>query len=65
MEIKLWQVRHKQNITLTQLSELSGISKSTLNNIENNRVEVKLNYLEKIAEALNCHISDLYDSPYK
>ena len=65
MEIKVWHLRKKQNITLEQLSKLSGIPKSTLSDIESNRVEVKLYQLEKIANALNCHISDLYDSPYK
>lgn len=65
MEIKVSQIRYQKNITLEQLSKLSGIPISTLSDIENERVSVKIVQLEKIAAALNCHISDLYDSPYK
>lgn len=65
MKIKLLQIRYQKNITLKQLSELSGISKSTISNIESEKVAVKIVQLEKIARALGCRISDLYDSPYK
>lgn len=65
MIIKTWHARDKQNITLTQLSKMTGISKSTLNNIENGKTSPTLNQLESIAKALNMRISDLYESEYK
>lgn len=65
MEILTWYGRNRKNVTLIELSELAGISKSTLNNIENGRVSPTIEQLEIIAKALGCRISDLYESPYK
>lgn len=44
---------------------MTGVSKSTLNNIENGKTSPTLANLEKIAKGLGCRISDLYDSEYK
>lgn len=65
MKILTWKVRSRKSVTLVQLSALTGISKSTLNNIDNGRVSPTISQLEAIAKALGCRISDLYESPYK
>lgn len=65
MEILTWQARNDKNVTLVKLSGLTGISKSTLNNIENGRVSPTIKQLETIAKALGVKISDLYESQYK
>lgn len=65
MEILTWQARNNKNITLVKLSDLTGISKSTLNNIENGRVSPTMKQLETIAKALGVKITDLYESKYK
>ncbi len=65
MKILTWQARNNKNITLVKLSSKTGISKSTLNNIENGRVFPTILQLESIARALDVKISDLYDSEYK
>ncbi len=65
MEILTWQARNDKNVTLVKLSGLTGISKSTLNNIENGRVSPTIKQLEIIAKALEVKITDLYDSQYK
>lgn len=65
MKIKIWEVRSSKGITLVSLSEMTGISKSALNNIENGKVSPKLEQLEQIAIALGCMITDLFDSEYK
>ena len=65
MEILTWQARNNKNVTLVKLSSLTGISKSTLNNIENGRVSPTIKQLEAIAKALGVKISDLYESQYK
>lgn len=65
MEILTWQARNNKNITLVKLSRLTGISKSTLNNIENGKVSPTIKQLEVIAKALGCGINDLYESRYK
>lgn len=60
--IKVWEVRVKKKLTLRQLSKLTGITKSTLSNIENNKVDPKLSQLVKIAKVLNISIENLYES---
>ena len=65
MEIKTWNARIEKNYSLVKLSLKCGISKSTLNNIENSRTSPTLKQLESIAKALNCKITDLFDSYYK
>ena len=65
MKILTWQARTKQKITLIQLEKMTGISKTTLNYIENGITSPTLRQLETIAIALNVRITDLFDSDYK
>ncbi len=65
MKILTWKVRTSKKVTLVELSRLTGISKSTLNNIDNEKVCPTIKQLETIAKALGVRISDLYESPYK
>lgn len=65
MKVLLWEMHTKKNCTLMQLAKKTGIGKSTLNNIENGKTSPTLFQLETIAIALDCHISDLYESDYK
>lgn len=65
MEVLTWQARNKRGLTLKQLEAITGIGKTTLNNIENGLVSPTLNQLEAIARALDVKMSDLYDSVYK
>ncbi len=65
MKIFTWQARNNKNVTLVKLAGLTGIGKSTLNNIENEKVSPTIKQLEAIAKALGVRISDLYESQYK
>lgn len=65
VKIKLWEVRTAKGLKLEAVALLTGVSKSTLNNIENGKTSPTLVNLEKIARGLGCRISDLYDSEYK
>ena len=65
MKIVTWQARNNKKVTLVKLSKMTGISKSTLNNIENEKVSPTIAELEAIAKALNMKITDLFDSDYK
>ena len=53
------------SISLRELEQLCGIGKTTLNNIENDKISPTLFELEKIAIALKIKIEDLYESDYK
>ena len=65
MKILTWQARRNKKIALVKLAELSGISKSTLNNIENERVSPTMKQMEAIAKALDMRITELFESDYK
>ena len=65
MKILTWQARTEKRLTLVQLVAMTGISKSTLNNIENGKTSPTLDELEAIAEALNLRITDLFESERK
>lgn len=65
IKILIWQQRKQKGITLVELQKRTGIGKTTLNNMENEKVSPTILQLEKIARALNVKISDLYESEYK
>ena len=65
MKVKTWQARAEKNITLKQLEQMSKISKTTLNDIENEKISPTLYQLEAIAKALDVKITDLFDSESK
>ena len=60
VEILLWKKRKEKGLTLRQLEEVTGISKSTLGNIENQMTSPTIDEMEIIANALDCAIDDLY-----
>ena len=55
LEIKyhIYEKRIQKEMSSRRLETLSGISKSTINNIENNRCDPTIRTLCQIAEALN------------
>lgn len=65
MEIRVWEARQQKGYTLIQLEGITGISKSTLNNIENGKTSPTLSQLESIASAIGVRITDLFDSDLK
>lgn len=51
-----------KNITITHLSNITGISRTTLTSLYYKRTEkLSLEVLDKICETLNCTISDIYE----
>lgn len=62
--IHLWEIRHKRGITLIKLEEMTGLGKTTLNNIENGRVSPTIYEVEKICKALSITFKDLIKSEY-
>ena len=65
MKILLEEVMITRDITYQELENRSGISKATLHRIVCGQMYTPIEYLEKIAQALNMRISDLYDSDWK
>ena len=56
--IKLWEIRTAKGLKLEAVAAVTGVSKSTLNNIENGKTSPTLANLEKIAKGLGCRISE-------
>ena len=48
-------IRELQELSQSQLAELSGIPQSTLSAIENNRVNLGVERAKVLARALQCH----------
>jgi len=66
LKINLWELRTERGVTLRGLQELTGISKSRLSKIENQKNRAPdIIELEKIAIVLHCRITDLFESEYK
>lgn len=66
MKLLIYEMRSKKGISVRALSEMTGINKSKLNRYEkygNEHIDIKI--LEIIAESLNCHITDLFESQVK
>ena len=60
MKLLIWQHRMQKGYSCRKLAEKCGLSKSTINNIENEKVSPTLAQLEAIAKALDCQIIDLF-----
>lgn len=59
------QIMYKKNLSVRQVSIMTGVSKSAVNKIMNGEVSPTLDTLERLAKGLKVRISDLYESPYK
>lgn len=60
MKILIWNKRTECGLSCRQLAERTGLSKSTINNLENLKTSPTLDELKIISKALNCHITDLF-----
>ena len=64
MKILIQDIIYKRNLTLRQAALLTGIPKSTLEDICSGRMP-RIDTMESIAKGLKVRITDLFDSPYK
>lgn len=65
MIILLDKIMYSKNLTVRQVSIMTGIPKSTINDIMNHKKMPRMDTMEKLAAGLKIKISDLYDSDYK
>jgi len=65
MRILLDKIMLSKNLTIRQVSNMTGVSKSSIQRIMNNEISPSADTLELLAKGLKVHISDLLDSPYK
>lgn len=60
IEILLKQVRSRKSVTLGKLADKSGVSRTHINDIENNLKSPSLFVMVKLARALDVEITELY-----
>ena len=65
MKILLDKIMYEKNLSVRQVSIMTGVSKSAINKIMNGEVSPTIDTLEHLAKGLKIRISDLLDSPYK
>lgn len=64
MRILLDKIMYNKNLSVRQVSILTGLSKSTISRIANGDVSPTADTLEQLAEGLKIRISDLIESDY-
>lgn len=64
-KIVLKDILLKKNITYRQAEIMTGVSKSALQAIANDKRDPRLSTMEQIAAGLNVKISELFESDYK
>lgn len=65
MKILLDKIMTRKNLTIRQVSIMTGVPKSTINDIASGKTIPRLDTLEEIAKGLKVRISDLFESDYK
>lgn len=61
MTYKIWELRTSKGYSLRQLEQLSGVSKTEINDIENGKTNPTMETLILIAKALNVELTELID----
>lgn len=59
MKTLLWQKRTEKGYSLRQLARISGVSKSTIERLENGYIPKSLKELEQLSDALECSVAEL------
>lgn len=65
MKILLGDIINEKNLTIRQVSILTGVPKSTISDIISGQASPRMDTLEKLAIGLKVRISDLYESDFK
>ena len=59
LKVNLWEVRTAKGLKLEAVAVMTGVSKSTLNNIENGKTYLKNDSLLKLVSLYNVPINEL------
>lgn len=61
MELRIKDLLKEKGMTNIAIAEKVGITRPNMSNIVNGKTKPSLDTLEKIADALNIHISELFE----
>ena len=65
MKILLSEIMSKRKLSIRQVSVMTGLSKSTIQNTMDELSNPTIRTMEKLAVGLNISIESLYESDYK
>ena len=65
MKILLDKVMYSKNLTIRQVSLLTGVPRSTVSDILTGRTVPRIDTMERLAAGLKISINDLFESPYQ
>lgn len=65
MKILLGEIMYQRNLTIRQVSLLTGLPKSTISDIASGSTSPRMETVEQLAAGLKIKITDLFESPYK
>lgn len=65
MKILLDKIMSRKNLTIRQVSILTGVPRSTVADIMSGRTSPRMDTMEQLAKGLKVRISDLYESECK
>ena len=62
MKVLLGQIMYDKNLSVRQVSIMTGVSKSTINRIVNGQVSPTLDTVEQLTKGLHLKVTDLFES---
>ena len=65
MKILLNEIINQKNLTIRQVSILTGVPKSTVADIMSGGKSPRMGTMEALAKGLKVHINDLFESEFK
>lgn len=65
MKILLTEIMYKKNLSVRQVSLMTGLSKSAIQKIMDESSNPTMNTMERLAIGLKVRIVDLFESGYK
>ena len=65
MKILLGEIMYRKNLTIRQVSILTGVPRSTISDIISGKTSPRMETMEQLAAGLKIRIADLYESDYK
>lgn len=58
-QTRLKELRKSRGLTIRQLAELSGVSRSAISGIERNEIDLKVSTLANLAKFFGCNLEDI------
>lgn len=65
MKILLDKIMYEKNLSIRQVSILTGIPKSTIADIMSEKVSPRMDTMEQLAAGLKVRLTDLYESKFQ